>query len=107
LKTNRESAKKYDGEKPRMELLSYSALRQTAEALTFGARKYDDDNWRNGFEWRRLVGAAMRHLHAWNDGEDRDPESGLSHLAHCACCVMMLLEHEEKKYGTDNRYKRT
>src|SRR5690349_19376477 len=92
--------RKYDGEKARMELLSVPALEAIAQVLTYGAKKYStptdtgDHNWRKGFAWSRLIGAALRHLFAWMRGENRDPESGLSHLAHAGCCVMFLLEHE-------------
>ena len=40
-----------------------------------------------------------------NDGEDKDPESGLSHLAHAACCIMFLLEFEKTHPELDDRYK--
>lgn len=62
-------------------------------------------NWRKGFEWSRLIGAAMRHLTAILDGEDTDPESGLPHVDHLACCVMFLSEHQKKNLGIDDRYK--
>lgn len=100
-----EKALKYDLTKPRMELLSPVALEKVAEVLTFGAQKYSAHNWRNGFEWGRLYGAALRHLTAHMGGEDIDPESGLSHLAHAGCCLMFLLEHEARGLGTDDRYK--
>lgn len=99
-------ALKNDSEKVRMELLSVPALRAISEVLTFGAKKYASHNWRKGFEWSRLYGAALRHLTAHMDGEDTDPESGLSHLAHLGCCVLFLLEHEIDGLGTDDRYIR-
>lgn len=88
-----------------MELLSVPALKAIAEVLTYGCSKYSAHNWRNGFDWSRLYGAALRHLTAHLEGEDKDPETGLSHLAHLGCCVMFLLEHEIKGLGTDDRYK--
>lgn len=97
---------KNDTNKPRMELLSHVAMLEIAKVMGFGAAKYSSDNWRSGFAWRRLIGAAMRHLSAYSDGEDKDPESGISHLAHVGCCIMFLLEHEIKGLGTDDRYKR-
>jgi len=97
--------RKNDGGKPRMELLSRAALEGCAQVLTFGAQKYASDNWRAGMAWRRLIGAAMRHLQAFADGEDMDPESGLPHLDHLACCVMFLSEFQKKNMGTDDRYK--
>lgn len=98
---------KLDVDKVRLELLSPIALQRTATVLTFGAKKYADHNWRKGFNWSRLYGAALRHLLAHMNGEDKDPETGLSHLDHLACCVMFLQEHEESRLGTDDRFKQT
>lgn len=95
---------KHDTGKPRMELLSPVALEKMAEVLAYGAEKYGPHQWRQGFLWSRLHGAGLRHLLAHMDGQDKDPETGLSHLAHAACCLMFLLEHEAKGLGTDDRY---
>lgn len=97
---------KADVGKPRVDLLSRSALEGTAQVLAFGAGKYDDHNWRKGFAWSRIYAAAIRHLLAWNDGEDIDPESGLHHLDHAAACVMFLQEYTKTSTGTDDRYRR-
>lgn len=97
---------KYDGGKPRMDLLSTIFLEGVAKVLTFGAKKYAAHNWRNGIEQSRLIGAAMRHLTAYNNGEDTDPESGLSHLDHLGCCVMFLRELRETHPHLDDRYKK-
>ena len=99
------SAMKFDGDKLPVNLLSTEALLQTAAVLKFGADKYHAHNWRDGFAWSRPLAAAMRHIMAYNDGEDKDPESGLSHLAHAACCIMFLLEFEKTHPNLDDRYK--
>lgn len=99
-------ALKFDTEKPRMELLPTAPLVGIAEILTFGAEKYAPHNWRLGFDYSRLIGAAYRHLSAFNDGEDLDPESGKSHIDHALCCLMFLSEQIKKGTGTDDRYKR-
>ena len=99
------SAMKFDGDKLPVNLLSSEALLQTAAVLKFGADKYHAHNWRDGFVWSRPLAAAMRHIMAFNDGEDCDPESGLSHLAHAACCIMFLLEFEKTHPELDDRYK--
>lgn len=96
---------KHDQDKPRVELLSRVALEEISKVMAFGANKYQEHNWRKGFKWTRLLGAAIRHVLAYLDGEDKDPESGLSHLAHAGCCIMFLLEHEIKNLGEDDRYK--
>ena len=99
------SAMKFDTDKLPVNLLSSEALLQTAAVLKFGADKYHAHNWRDGFAWSRPLAAAMRHIMAYNDGEDKDPESGLSHLAHAACCIMFLLEFEKTHPELDDRYK--
>ncbi len=88
-----------------MELLPHGPLVEVAEVLDFGARKYSRNGWRDGMDWSRLLGAAFRHLGACNSGEDKDPETGLSHLAHLACCTLFLLEYQAKGIGEDDRYK--
>jgi hypothetical protein len=99
------TALKFDQDKLPLNLLSTEAMNQTAAVLAFGAQKYAEHNWRAGFAWSRPLAAAMRHITAFNDGEDRDPESGLSHLAHAACCIMFLLEFEKTHPHLDDRYK--
>ena len=98
------TAIKFDQDKLPLHLLSTEAMNQTAAVLAFGAQKYAEHNWRNGFAWSRPLSAAMRHITAFNDGEDTDPESGLSHLAHAACCIMFLLEFEKTHPHLDDRY---
>lgn len=98
-------AVKYDANKIPLELLPAPALEAIAEVLEFGRKKYASWNWAKGFNYSRLIGAALRHLFAFARGEDRDPESGLSHLAHAGCCVLFLITHERCRLGTDDRYK--
>lgn len=99
------TALKFDQDKLPLHLLSTEAMNQTAAVLKFGAQKYAAHNWRKGFTWSRPLAAAMRHITAFNAGEDKDPESGLSHLAHAACCIMFLLEFEKTHKELDDRYK--
>jgi hypothetical protein len=99
------TAVKHDQNKLPMHLLSTEALEQIAAVLQFGAQKYESHNWRKGFVWSRPLSAALRHILAFNNGEDRDPESNLSHLAHAACCIMFLLEFEKTRPELDDRYK--
>lgn len=96
---------KHDQDKPDMSLLSNIALIKVAEVMTFGKKKYSAHNWRGGFVWSRPLAAAARHLYAYIGGEDKDPETGISHLAHCACCLMFLLEFEETHKELDDRFK--
>lgn len=96
---------KHDSEKPRTELLSSIALIKISEVMTAGAKKYSANNWRLGMAWTRLLGAGLRHFLAYLGGEDKDPETGFSHLAHLGCCIMFLLEYEETHKALDDRYR--
>jgi transcription elongation factor Elf1 len=98
-------ATKHDGDKVPVELLPSEALEEIAKVLAFGKKKYDAWNWAKGFKWTRLIGAAIRHLYAYQRGEDKDPESGLSHIAHAGCCILFLLQYDISKLGEDDRYK--
>lgn len=98
---------KHDTGKNRLELIPSSAIDAMGRAFTYGSRKYNDHNWSEGFDWDRLVGALMRHLNAWRAGQDKDLESGLSHLDHVLACAAMLSAHEQEGLGNDNRRKTT
>ena len=98
-------ALKYDDNKVPVELLPTQALEEIAKVLDFGRKKYESWNWAKGFKWTRLIGAVIRHLYAYQRGEDKDSESGLSHIAHAGCCILFLLQHDISKLGEDDRYK--
>jgi hypothetical protein len=88
---------KFDGSKPRWSLLPTNTVQQIIQVLEFGAAKYKENNWQyvdRGSE--RYYDALMRHVHAWRDGEKRDPESGLHHLAHAGCCLLFMLWLDDK-----------
>ena len=101
------AALKYDDGKLPLDLFPFEALEEIAIVLQYGATKYAPHNWRGGFNWSRLFSAMMRHMWAFWKGEDIDPESGHSHLAHAGCCLLFLIAHVKNGLGTDNRYKVT
>lgn len=92
---------KYDQDKPRMDLLVLDcprALREVSAVLGYGAKKYSEDNWlRVPDASKRYMAAALRHLTAHTSGEELDPDSGHSHLAHFASCALFILELELRK----------
>lgn len=98
--------KKFDKGKAPMELLSHHALTQIAEVFGHGTVKYGRFNYRGGIAWTRVIGAAYRHLGAFNSGEDLDPESGLNHIAHLSCCAIMLLDFLKEHPELDDRYRK-
>jgi len=98
-------AVKFDGDKPRADLMSGPALLGLSRILGHGAEKYAADNWRKGMAWRRLIGAALRHLLDFADGQDLDEDSGLPTIDHVACCVMFLSEYQKRGLGADDRWR--
>jgi hypothetical protein len=98
------TGKKYDQGKPSLALLDRHALEEIARVMDYGATKYKRYNWRGGIHIMRLMNAALRHLFAFIDGEDFDPESGLSHLAHAQCCIMFAQRMMKDRPDLDDRY---
>lgn len=96
---------KLDNDKLRTDLIPMDALIGITQVFTFGARKYADRNWEKGMQWSRVLGSCLRHLFAWAMGQDKDKESGMSHLWHAGCCIMMLISYENRLVGTDDRVK--
>jgi len=83
---------KFDDGKAQLSLLPYGPLGDIAKVLEFGAKKYGRDNWRKGGDINRFIDAALRHIMAYNEGEDLDPESKLPHMAHAGCNILFALE---------------
>lgn len=93
------TGRKDDKEKNRLDLIEPEFIEGIGEVLTFGADKYEPNNWQNVEDAKnRYYAAALRHLIAWRKGEKTDPESGFSPLDHVACNIMFLkhFEREEK-----------
>ncbi len=89
---------KADQEKLRYDLLPPEPIEEMVAVLTFGAKKYSDDNWKRVPDGKkRYYAALMRHLEAWRMGETHDGESDLHHLGHALCCLTFLLWFEVKK----------
>jgi len=106
VKVTQTAGIKHDKGKLPLHLVPAEAIEEVAKVLAFGADKYQDWNWAKGFKWSRLYAASLRHLYAHMRGEDKDPETGLSHLAHCACNLLFLVYHEQHGVGEDDRHPR-
>lgn len=88
-------------------LIPSFAMEQTAWVHRLGSDKYGPFNWRDtGVCATTYVAAIMRHLNAWRDGEDLDPESGISHIAHIACSCNILLDAQNCGTLQDDRYRK-
>jgi hypothetical protein len=74
----------------RFDLIDSRFLWELAEVCGKGAAKYDDENWRRGYDWKLSYGALQRHLHQFLTGEACDAELGTHHLANVAWHAMVL-----------------
>ena len=96
--------RKYDGDKAKLYLLPPKSILEVGKVLTYGAEKYDAENWRKVDDLQnRYTSAALRHIFAHMDGELEDEETGLSHLAHAMCCLLFKLEDELLGKGEKER----
>lgn len=94
------TGRKDDHGKPQMRLLPWVALVAVAQVMTWAIEgkenPYPAGNWKK-VEPDRYKDALGRHLAAYfEDDASTDDESGLSHLSHAACCVLMLLWFQKK-----------
>ena len=94
-----EGGRKDDQDKLRYELIPPEALAGLADVYTRGAKKYASRNWEAGIAYGRIYGGLMRHLEAWRQGEDRDPENGQHHLDSVAWAAFALRTYEARGKG--------
>lgn len=91
--------KKQDAGKVQMTRLGMvsRALADVARVQEYGSTKYPSpDNWKHVPEGsKRYRDAALRHIMADLSGESHDPETGLTHLAHAACNLLIASEHDQ------------
>jgi len=72
--------------------------------LLDGALKYGRSNFRMiGIRASIYVDAAHRHINAWFEGEEMDPDSGLPHLAHALACLAIIVDAQAAGKMTDDR----
>lgn len=100
---------KFDQHKPDWSLMPFEAVEEINKVLEFGAKKYAAHNWCEGpgFKYTRVLNSLLRHVFAFLRGEDNDPESGLSHMAHAGCNVLFILYYikHKNRYKLDDRFK--
>ena len=89
--------------KPKWSLVPQSALIPMVRVLEFGANKYEPFNWTKGLSITEICESLKRHLDAFMEGEDNDPESGLSHIGHIQCNALFLSWMMENRKDLDDR----
>ena len=116
----------------RFDLIPTGPLKELAEHYGRGALKYDDNQWRKGYEWSKSYAAKQRHDNAFWAGYDydvcsNDPEgcsfvtaegeeyvpvepdtcynhTGSHHMAASAWHAFCLLEFKDRYPEHDDRY---
>lgn len=95
------------GTKPaRFDLIPVMPLTRLAEHYGVGAAKYADHNWRKGYELSKNYAALQRHVTAFWDGEDLDPETGTPHLSAVIFHAMAMQQNLQDFPQHDDRYKK-
>jgi len=104
-------ATRHNAGKPELSYLleAPNAMKGMVRVLEFGAEKYHRGNWKQGFPYSNIVDSMLRHLMAFQNGQDLDLDengeasegySGLPHVDHIMCNSMFLSElfrtHKEK-----------
>lgn len=85
--------------------LSMPVMAEVGVAMLEGARKYGRHNYRDiGVRASVYFDACCaRHLPAWWEGEDVDPDSGLSHLSKAMASLMVLRDAQIRDKMVDDR----
>lgn len=109
MKTVENLAKRYNNGKPQWSLVHYPSLEPLVRVLEYGAEKYTTgnesgrDNWKKGLPIRQVCESMLRHIYAFLDGEDNDPESKISHIGHIQANAMFLAYMMRNKPELDDR----
>lgn len=91
-------------QKAPMSTLPAPVLFEMGLAMLEGARKYGRHNYRTvGVRASVYYDAFMRHVTAWWEGEDIDPDSGLPHLSKAGACLVVLRDSMRRGNCNDDR----
>ena len=89
--------------KPPLQLVPPVAVIIESMAFKDGAEKYGAYNWRRkGVAASVYIGALLRHVYGWWDGEELS-ESRCHHLAHARACLAIILDAASTNTLIDDR----
>lgn len=91
-----------------MSTVSAAVLMEVGVAMLEGASKYGRHNYRAaGVRASVYYDALMRHAMAWWEGEDIDPDSGMSHITKAIATLVVLRDAMIQDKFTDDRPPRS
>jgi hypothetical protein len=91
-----------------MSTVPANVLAEIGVAMLEGASKYGRHNYRAaGVRASVYYDAALRHLMAWWEGEDFDPDSGMSHITKLLACMTVLRDAMHQDMWEDDRPPRS
>jgi hypothetical protein len=93
--------------KPQYHYIPLHALDGAVKVFEFGATKYNPFNYKRGqgLPDVSFIDSCLRHISAYNSGENLDPESGLHHIDHAIVNLIMLRDIQKIGKGKDYRFK--
>jgi hypothetical protein len=84
--------------------ISAPVIAEIGVAMLEGALKYGRHNYRDvGVRASVYYDAALRHLTKWWEGENIDPDSGLSHITKALATLVVLRDSQLYKNMNDDR----
>jgi hypothetical protein len=87
-----------------MSTVSAPVMMEVGVAMLEGALKYGRHNYREiGVRSSVYYDACLRHMMAWWEGENTDPESGLSHVTKAIAGLMVLRDAMIRDKMVDDR----
>lgn len=91
-----------------MSTVPANVIAEVGVAMLEGAAKYGRHNYRcAGVRASVYYDGVMRHLMAWWEGEDIDPDSGLSHVTKAITSLVVLRDAMMQGMCTDDRPPRS
>jgi dATP/dGTP diphosphohydrolase len=90
--------------KPPTSTVPMPVIYELGLAMLEGALKYGRHNYRVvGVRMSTYHDAMKRHIDAWWEGEDIDPESGMPHLVKAMACIAVVRDAEMLGLTNDDR----
>ena len=90
--------------KASMSVVPANVIMEIAVGMLEGGCKYGRHNYRAmGVRSSVYYDATMRHLMAWWEGEDIDPDSGISHITKAIASLVVLRDAMMQDMVTDDR----